>query len=323
MSLSSLAHAPGNPDWIWKDGEFVPWDKALVHVNGVGHASVPAVFEGIKAYVSRDGARLSAFRLADHLARLFRSARVCRLDVPFDLGQVHDAALELLRINRYREDVYLRPWIFPEGVIREVMVPAGARCHLVIDSWPFRTSLAAERGCRAAVSSWTRPADASMPARVKAFANYHNGRLALIEARENGHDFPIMLNERRKISEAPSSCIGLLIDGQVVTPSSTSDVLQSLTAATVADLCAELGIGVVHREVDRTELYLADELFLMGTGVEVLPITAIDGRPVGDGRPGPVTLRIRQAYADLVRGVTATRHPGWLSSVPLESARVS
>lgn len=315
--LGSLAYATENPRWIWSDGEFVPWERALVHVNGVGHASVAAVFEGIKAYVGWDGSTLSAFRLDDHLSRLFQSARVCRLDVPFDIDQARDAVLELLRVNECRVDTYIRPWIFPAGLIREVMVPAGTRCHLVIDSWPFRSSLSADQGCRAAVSSWTRPSDASMPARVKAFSNYHNGRLALIEARENGHDFPILLNDRRKVSEGPSSCVGLVIGGQVVTPSLTSDVLNSITAATVADLCRELGIDMVHREVDRTELYLADELFLMGTGVEVLPVAAIDGMPVGDGRPGPVTLRVRQAYADLVRGATATSPPAWLSAVSL------
>ncbi|WP_433041691.1 aminotransferase class IV [Dactylosporangium sp. CS-033363] len=315
MSLASLAHASGNPRWIWSDGKIIAWDQATVHVNAAGHAGVTAVFEGIKAYVGRDGGHLQAFRLDDHLARLLHSARICRLDVPFDLAEARAGVLELLRVNEYRTDTYVRPWIFPEGVIREVMVPDGARCRLVIDSWPFQSALGADRGCRAAVSSWTRPADASTPARVKAFSNYHNGRLALIEARQNGHDFPILLNDRRKVSEAPSSCVALVRDGQVVTPSLTSDVLQSITASTVAELCAELGIALVHREVDRTELYLADELFLMGTGVEVLPIGTIDGMPVGDGAAGPVTSRIRRAYQDLVRGSGSPAHAGWLSPV--------
>jgi branched-chain amino acid aminotransferase len=313
---SSLAHGAGHPAWIWRNGEFVPWKEALVHVNAVGHASTASVFEGIKAYVSADGSRLLAFRLADHLTRLYQSVRICRLDVPFEPAELHEAALRLLRINECRVDTYIRPWIFPEGVIRETMVPAGTRCEVVIDTWPFRSALTSEEVCRATVSSWLRPADITTPARVKAFSNYHNGRFAMLEARANGHDYPILLNDRRKLSEGPSACVALVNDGAVTTPSLTSDVLGSITVSTVASLAETLGLSMVRREVDRSELYLADELFLMGTGVEILPITTMDGLPVGDGKPGPVTLQIRDAYASLVRGEDA-RHTGWCSAVPL------
>lgn len=317
-ALDSLASpATGHPDWIWRNGEMVPWAEAKIHVNAVGHASVSAVFEGIKAYRSADGSRLLAFRLDEHLRRLQESARICRLELPFDAAGLRAAVLDLLRANRYREDTYIRPWAFPTGVIREQMVPAGALCEVVIDTWPFHSGLDKERGCRAAVSSWLRIGDASTPPRVKAFSNYHNGRLAMMEARENGHDWPIMLNERHKLSEGPGACIALVRDGAVVTPSLSSGVLESITRATALTLLEELGVPVAEREVDRSELYLADEVFFMGTAWEILPVTTVDGLRVGTGRPGPVATVLGAEYTRLVRG-ERDRHAEWLTEIQIQ-----
>ncbi|HKT02288.1 MAG TPA: branched-chain-amino-acid transaminase [Rugosimonospora sp.] len=303
-----------HPQWIWRNGELVPWRDATVHVNSVGHASVAAVFEGIKAYRADRGDRLLAFRLDDHLQRLYRSARICRVHLPVPQDGLRDAVVELLRANGYREDAYVRPWAFPAGVIREQMVPAGARCEMVVDTWPFRSGLARDKGCRAAVSSWVRISDGVMPPRVKAFSNYHNGRLAMMEARENGHDWPVLLNERHKVAEGPGACLALVRDGQVVTPSLTSGLLESITRDTALTLLSELDIPVAEREVDRSELYLADEIFFMGTAWEILPVTAIDGLVVGGGGTGPVAARLSAAYADLVRGRSAG-HPEWLTDI--------
>jgi branched-chain amino acid aminotransferase len=315
--LATLASpGTGHPEWIWRSGTFVPWEQATVHVNAVGHASVAAVFEGVKAYRAADGERLLVFRLDDHLRRLADSARLCRLSLPHTPEELHRAVVELLARNGYREDTYLRPWAFPGGVIREQMVPAGAACEMIVDSWPFRSSLETARGCRAAVSSWLRQADSSAPPRAKAFSNYHNGRLALMEARENGHDWPVMLNERHKVSEGAGACIALVRDGVVVTPSLTSGVLPGITRDTALVLLRELGVPVEEREVDRTELYLADEIFFMGTAWEVLPVTAIDGLTVGGGVPGPVTEALTEAYVRLVRGGD-DRFPDWITEVPL------
>ncbi|WP_406347850.1 branched-chain amino acid transaminase [Streptomyces sp. NBC_00144] len=305
----------GGPEWLWRSGELVPWAEATIHVNAVGHASVAAVFEGIKAYLSHDGDRLLVFRLDEHLKRLYDSARIVRLDLPYGLGELRAAVLEVIAANRYREDVYLRPWAFPAGTIQEQMVPAGVRCEVVVDSWTFQSGLGTERGCRAAVSSWTRINESSMPPRVKAFSNYHNGRLAMIEARENGHDWPILLNERSKVSEGPGACIALVRDGVVITPSTTSGILESLTRETSLTLLRELGHEVVEREVDRTELYLADEVFFMGTGWEILPVTWVDGLQVGDGTAGGVTRALDAAYSAAVRG-QSPQHADWLTEIP-------
>jgi branched-chain amino acid aminotransferase len=312
-SLASLGDQ--HPEWIWRNGEIVRWEEARVHVNAVGHASTAAIFEGIKAYRSDDGREMLVFRLDDHLRRLHDSARICRLTVPYDWRALRSAVLDLLQANRYRGDAYIRPWAFPSGVIREQMVPAGSRCEVVVDSWPFRSGLSGRPGCRAAVSSWLRVADISMPPRAKAFSNYHNGRLAMIEARENGHDWPIMLNERHQLAEGPGACIALVRQDTVVTPHLTSGVLDSVTRASVLTLLTDLGIPAVERAVDRSELYVADEVFFMGTAWEILPVTAVDGLCVGDGSPGPVTRRLAETYERTVRG-RSSLHAEWLTPVP-------
>ncbi|MBO8195400.1 aminotransferase class IV [Streptomyces oryzae] len=319
-----------HPEWLWHSGALVRWEEARVHVNAVGHASVAAVFEGIKAYLAADGERLLVFRLEDHLRRFAESARLCRLTLPYDTGRLREAALELLVANGFRQDAYLRPWAYPEGIVRELMLPAGARCEVVVDSWTFDSSLETVPGCRAAVSSWRRIGEAAMPPRAKAFSNYHNGRLALMEARQNGHDWPVMLNERGQVAESAGACVSLVRDGRLVTPALSSGVLPGITRDTVLALARGLGIPVEEREVDRSELYLADEIFFMGTAWEILPVTAIDGLPVGvpgahpaaeeaaaaetgAGAAGPVARRLLEAYRRLVRGVEGDSP--WLTEV--------
>jgi branched-chain amino acid aminotransferase len=315
--LDSLAtNGFEHPRLLWRNGGLVPWADATAHVNAVGHASVAAVFEGIKAYLADDGARLLVFRLDEHLERLVASARMCRLGLPYRVPELRDAVLELLRANEWRQDTYLRPWIFPRGVIREMMVPADAPCEVVVDSWPFTSRLLVPRDCRAAVSSWLRVSETAMPPRAKAFSNYHNGRLAMLEARENGHDWPIMLNDRHKVSEGPGACIGLVRNGIMTTPSLTSGVLDSITRDTALTLLTEAGIPVEEREVDRSELYLADELFYLGTAWEILPITTVDGLTVGDGKMGPVAALLERRYSEIVRG-TSGDHAEWLTEVRL------
>jgi branched-chain amino acid aminotransferase len=305
-----------HPAWLWRSGELVPWEQAQIHVNAVGHASVAAVLEGIKAYLADDGRRLLVFRLDDHLRRLAESARLSRLELPWDTAALHRAVVELLTANGYRADTYLRPWAFPKGIIREHMVPAGSVCEVVVDSWAFETSLDSTGGCRAAVSSWRRIGEASMPPRAKAFANYHNGRLALLEARENGHDWPVLLNEQGKVSEGAGACLALVRNGTVITPSVASGILPGITRDTALTLLRDLGVPVEERTVDRSELQLADEIFFMGTAWEVLPVTAMDGLTVGDGTPGPLTRKLSAAYARLVRG-REDRYSHWWTEVPL------
>jgi branched-chain amino acid aminotransferase len=314
--VSALASQAPPPEWIWRDGRIQPWTEATVHVNAVGHASVAAVFEGIKAYLATDGRELLVFRLDAHIDRLFDSARLCRLRLPHSPAELRQACLDLLAANEYRADTYLRPWIFPGGLIREQMVPADTECETVVDSWPFTSGLLTGAGCRAGVSSWLRVPAAAMPPRAKAFANYHNGRLALIEARANGHDWPIMLNDRHQVAEGAAACVALVRDGVLVTPSLASGVLAGITRDSLLTLARELGVPVEEREVDRGELHLAEEIFFMGTAWEILPVTEVDGLTVGDGKTGPVAALLEREYAALVRGESG-KHPEWLTIVPM------
>lgn len=313
--MASLADDDGgHPALLWRNGELVAWADATVHVNAVGHASVAAVFEGIKAYLADDGGRLLLFRLDEHLRRLHDSARICRLDLPYSVAELRQACETLLAANGCAGDTYLRPWAFPRGVIREQMVPAGAECEVVVDSWPFTSRIGTSRGCSAAVSSWLRVGDSMMPPRVKAFSNYHNGRFAAMESRTNGHDWPILLNDRHQVSEGPGACVLMVRDGRVSTPSLTSGVLESITRDTALHLLAEVDTAGAERDIDRSELYLADELIFVGTAWEILPITRIDGLTVGDGKIGSVATLLEQAYSDVVRG-RSVRHPEWLTEV--------
>jgi branched-chain amino acid aminotransferase len=304
-----------DPAFIWRNGKIVPWAEATIHVNAVGHASVSAVFEGLAAYAGADGG-LHLFRAEDHMRRLVESVRIVRLSCDFSVEQLVAAAVELLRANAARTDTYVRPWVFTAGIVRELINPRLRETETLIDTWPLRSALLTERGRRAGITSWTRIADNSVPPRVKAFANYHNARLANLEAAANGYDSPIFLNERGKVAEGPGACVVLVRRGRLVTPSITSGLLESITRDTVLRLAREdLGYEVEEREVDRTELYVAEELFFVGTTWEIAPILQIDGLQVGDGRMGPIVRALDRAYHDVVRGVDGG-HPEWRLRVP-------
>ncbi len=303
-----------NPTYIWRNGDVVPWHEATVHVNAVGHASVSAVFEGLKAYWNVDREQLYVFRLREHMQRLIESLKIVQLGNRFSLDEMVDGVLTILRANECRRDMYVRSWVFAEGIIREQLLPPGAPTEMVIDMWGFATKMLTDRGVTAGVSSWTRIDDNSMPARAKAFSNYHNGRLAIAEARAKAYDWPILLTDRRKVSEGAASCVALVRCGAIVMPTIASGVLESITRATFMVLARELEIPFVEREVDRTELYVADEVFFMGTGWEILPVVTVDGIQVGDGVMGPVAKALDRGYHDVVRGVTEA-HAEWRTPV--------
>jgi branched-chain amino acid aminotransferase len=311
-----------DPTFIWRNGKIVPWAEATVHVNAVGHASVSSVFEGIRAYVDAAGT-LQLFRVEEHMRRLHESLKIVRLSSPYSVDHLVAATIDLLRANEATVDTYIRPWVFIKGIVREAINRTQRETETVIDTWPLESKLLTHAGVRAGFTSWTRISDTSMPPRAKAFSNYHNSRLANFEAGAHGYDSPIFLNERGKVAEGPGACIAFVRRGRLVTPNLTSGVLDSITRDTLLRLTREVvGIGVEEREVDRTELYLAEEVFFTGTGWEVMPILEIDGIAVGDGKPGPVTKQIARAYNDVVRGIDG-RHPEWRTAVGVSAGRTS
>ncbi|MET9115269.1 aminotransferase class IV [Streptomyces longwoodensis] len=304
---------------IWRDGVFMPWEEATVHISSVGHASVSAAFEGVHAYWSSTRQTLHGFRLREHMQRLLDSLRMSWLESEFDADALVGATVELLASwQATGKDLHIRPWGFAAGTHRQQMVPRGTPAEIAIETWEFESKLGQGRTCTLAVSSWPRFNPGASPASMKVFSNYHNGRLGTIDARARGADWPVFLNASGHVTESSGACVALVRRGRLITPPLSDGVLDSITRRTVVQLAREeLGIDVETRPVERTELYLAEEVFLMGTSAEVLPAVEVDGFPVGDGRTaGEVTRAIESRYHDTVRAVTGD-HDAWLTPVHL------
>lgn len=302
--------------WIWRNGKIIPWNDALVHVNSVGHASVAGIFEGIKAYWNQEDNQLYLFRLEDHLDRFLASIKMVRFGFRYSKEEVAQATINLLRANEYRRDVYVRPYVFQKGMIRELLqATPGKETELIIDSWPFDSYRDPNQALHVCVSSWTRISDNVLPPRIKCFSNYHNGRLAAMDAKVSGYDWPILLDGQGKVTEGPGACLAIVRKGVLATTSTTGSILEGVTRAAVLEIAAEvLHIPCEERPIDRTELYLAEEIFFMGTGWEIMPVASVDRLPVGDSRVGPMTRAIQKAFGDIVRGKDP-RHPEWRTPV--------
>ncbi len=302
--------------FVWVDGRIVPWDQATLHLTLVGTASVSSVFEGIRAYRTEPARQLAVFQLDAHLERLEQSMRLLRMSIPFSRPQLQAAILDLLKANACTDDTYIRPYVFLESPL--FGSAPGDRARIVIHTTAWPSGLKSGRALHACVSSWSRISDHVMPPRVKAASNYLNSRLASEEAKRNGYDMALLLNTNGKLAEAPGACVMLVRDGRIITPSVTSGILESITRATLIQLCREvLDRPVVEREVDRTEMYVASEAFLCGTGAEIEPLLSVDRLPVGNGAVGPLTRQIENLYHDVVRGIDP-RHPEWRTGMPVE-----
>lgn len=298
--------------FVWFDGKLVPWAEATVHATQLGPGSVSSVFEGIRAYVNEENRSLFVFQLDAHLARFAQSIRLIRLSLTYTAQELHEAVCALIRANNISYDAYIRPFAFSEA-----STFGGApdpRAIVLMHTTPWPSKLKTDRVSHACVSSWTRISDNVMPPRVKASSNYLNSRYAGQEAQRNGYDNAIILNSSGRVAEGPGMCIMLVRGRKLVTPSTTSGILESITRETILQIARErLQVEVVEREVDRTELYVADEAFFCGTGIELAPIVSVDRLPVGDGKIGPITHELMGSYHDIVRGID-TGHPEWRTS---------
>lgn len=302
--------------FIWRNGDIIPWKEALIHVNAVGHASVAGIFEGIKAYWNESDKQLYIFRLNDHMLRFINSIKMVRYGFEYSLDDIKKAVFDLLKANEYRTNVYIRPYIFQKGMVRELLqAQPGKPTELVIDCWPFESYVEMNKPLHICVSSWTRISDNVLPPRLKCFSNYHNGRLAAMEATVSGYDWAVMLDGRGKVTEGPGACLAMVREGKVILPTITDGILESVTRDTVMQLFKDvLDIPYVEREVDRTELYIADELFFLGTAWEIMPVASVDRLPVGDGRIGPITRTVAENYRRIVTG-QESRFPEWRTPV--------
>jgi branched-chain amino acid aminotransferase len=300
-----------NPEFIYVDGAMVPYANATIHVASVAAKCGANVFEGLCAYAG-DGGRSFVFRLKEHLVRLHNSVRMMQIDCDYGDADYEEAVLTSLRENRIRGDAHIRLTVFITGEgTPDTRGPASLVC---ISSTRAATPLDS-KGTHAAISSWRRIDDAVTPPRIKAGANYHNSRFGLLEARRNGYDEAIFLTLAGKVSEGGAACFAMVRDGVLITPPVTASILESVTRATLLQLAVEeLGLRVQEREIDRSELYIADEAFFCGSGYEIRPVLSVDRFPVGNGEVGPITRRLWESYDAVIRGRTNTR-AGWLTPV--------
>jgi branched-chain amino acid aminotransferase len=296
---------------IWLDGKLVPESQAVLPLNSAAVFYATNVFEGLRAYWNETDGELYCFRLDEHFARFRESMKMMRFDIPYTDADLYEAVREVLAGNETQEDVHMHMVAYVSGVGLDATSPAGL--YII----PRRRPRTDEHpGLRCNISSWARTSDNAIPIRLKSGANYQNGRLAILQSKADGYDQPIFLNKEGHVAEGSGATFFMVRKGRLVTPPITADILESITRTTLIDtICPELfGMGVVEREIDRTELYVADEAFFCGSGYEITPIVSVDRFPLGDGEVGPITRRLSRAYLDIVRGVDK-RFPEWCTPV--------
>ncbi|MBO0685785.1 MAG: branched-chain amino acid transaminase [Candidatus Dormibacteraeota bacterium] len=294
---------PEHPNsWIFFDGEFARYHD--VHLGVMTHALHygTGTFEGIRAYWNPEQEQLYLLQGPAHFERLHRSARVLRMELPYSVGELMEITLEVLRRNQYRTDTYVRPLVFKS--VEQI----GVQLHDLADSFllytaPMGNYVEIDGGIRCMVSSWRRVSDSALPARAKITGAYVNSALAKSDAMENGYDEAIVLSHDGHVSEGSAENLFMFKDGVFVTPPVTDDILEGVTRRLVMDLIRdELRMPVVERSIDRTELYVCDELFLCGTGAQVSPVIEVDRRQIADGRVGEFTQELQHLYFGGVRG---------------------
>jgi len=306
-----------HPKYIFWKNEFTPWADATVHVTSIAWSALGAVFEGIRGYWNADREQLHVFRLAEHLDRLQASTRLVRLPLDYTTAELREIILRLLKENECREDTYIFPLVYGANAETKRFDPKDLASEMTIRTRSMPSHLSSDFQQHARVSTWTRISDNVMPPRIKNISNYRNGQLATHEVRQDGYDVAFMLNPQGKIAEAPGACIAHVAKGKLITPDVTSGILESITRDAVIALAREeLGLEVVERPVDRTELYLADEVFTCGTAAEITPIVAVDKYPVGGGQIGPVTRNLQTSLEGIMRGRNDT-YANWITTVDM------
>ncbi len=300
-------------DLIWHNGELVAWEDAKVHVLSHGLHYGTGVFEGVRAYETVTGTAI--FRHEEHIQRLFRSADLYYMPLPFSPEEIRKATHELLIANGLRE-CYIRPVAFRGYGVMGVL-PLEAPVDVAIAAWPWGAYLgegAKELGIRAKVSSWRRMSGDSFIPEAKASGQYLNSVLAKIEATKAGYEEAILLDSRGMVGEGSGENIFVIKDGKLTTPSLAGGILEGITRNSVLQIARDLECEVVVRDISRTELYSADELFVTGTAAEVSPVREVDDHVIGAGRRGPITAEIQRVFEDAIRGRDA-RYAHWLDHV--------
>ncbi len=294
--------------------EFVPIEEAKVSIMTHSFNYGTGCFEGIRAYWNEEEGQLFVFRMREHYERFHNSCRILHIELPYSVGRLGELTIELLRKEGYRADAYIRPLAYKatEGI--------GVRLHGLEDEFamftvPFGRYIEKEEGANVCVSSWHRISDNAVPARAKITGSYINSAFSKTEAMLNGFDEAIVLNPNGHVSEGSAENLFIVREGKLITPPVTENILEGITRDTIMQVAREqFGLETVERPIDRTELYLAEEAFFCGTGVQVAAITTIDHRPVGAGKLGPIVEKLRNSYFDIVKGKVEEYRP-WCTPV--------
>jgi branched-chain amino acid aminotransferase len=298
---------------VYFEGNYVPLREARVGILTHALHYGTGVFEGIRGYWEEEKQELFLVRPQDHYGRWKANCHILYLEIPFTPAELTRITGELVRLNHFETNLYIRPLAYKAA--QRIGVHPDSEDAFAIVALPFGDYLDSRQGLHAGVASWRRIEDNAIPGRAKICGAYVNSALAGDEARRNGYDEAIFLTESGHVAEGAASNIFLVREGKLITPPVTENILEGITRASVMELARErLGLAVEERRVDRSELYICDELFFTGTAVEIAPITRVDHRPVGNGQMGPITLALRQLYTDATRGrLEAYRH--WVAPV--------
>ncbi|MGC8600068.1 MAG: branched-chain amino acid transaminase [Nitrososphaeria archaeon] len=296
--------------FIWQNGSFVPWQEAKVHVmtNALHYGT--GVFEGIRAYWN--GKQLYIFRLQDHVNRFFNSIKIYSFGIDFSKDQISEGIKETLRKNELRTDVYIRPLAIkgygPIGLdVRKL------KTDVFIIAMPYGRYFEKE-GIEVLVSSWRRISSQTLPVLAKVTGHYSNSVLAKVDALNKGYDDAILLNEEGKVCEGTGENIMMVKDGIIYTPPISAGILDGITRRSIIEFAPDLGLKVVEKDIDRGELYTADELFFVGTAAEITPILKVDGRQIGDGKVGPISKKLKEYFFSVTQG-KVDKYLKWLEAV--------
>ncbi|HZT96893.1 MAG TPA: branched-chain amino acid transaminase [Chloroflexota bacterium] len=298
-------------------GDFVPLEEARVSVMTHALSYGTGVFEGIRGYWNPERQTLFIVKLREHYLRFIQNTRLMSIKVPFGVDELSELTLSLLRMDGLHEDVYIRPLAYKSSEQIGVSME-GVADELTIYAAPFGNYVDIDRGLAVCVSSWRRTSDNAIPPRAKVTGNYANTALIKNEAVVNGYDEAITLTETGLVSEGSAENLFIVRQGQLVTPSVADNILEGITRRAIVELATrELGVPTVERSISRSELYVAEEMFLTGTGAQIAPVTSVDRRPIGNGEVGPIAYQLQKLYMDAVHG----RLPAYLSWLtPLELA---
>lgn len=299
---------------IWLNGQILKSVDAKINILSPTSQYGLNVFEGIRCYWNEEQKQLFGFRIKKHFKRLIRSQILLHLELKYSIEDMEIAFFEVIKANNYKEDISVRQTIFADGYGSwSSKTPVGMFVAPVA-----KNKLSAEyikEGLHCCVSSWQRINDNSISPRIKCGANYINSRMGQLEALRNGYDTTIFMNDCGKVSEGPGSCLFIIRDGVLITPPVTDSVLESITRDSVIKIAKDLmNIPVIERSIDRTELYISDEAFLCGSAMEITPVLSIDRYLLGNGQAGGFTLKIKNLYLDIVRGIKIYNQK-WLTSI--------